>query len=130
MLRVLPIAGEYNVGVSVVRRSQVHGRTPPEAIVHEAITEVYHIVEGRGILTMGGTVDDAAPLPADDPIVRRLIGPSTVGKTITGGIRQPVGPGDVVVIPPHTAHGFTELQTPRVVYVLVRIDPHRVLEPN
>jgi mannose-6-phosphate isomerase-like protein (cupin superfamily) len=130
MLRVLPIAGEYNVGVSVVRRSQVHGRTPPEAIVHEAITEVYHVIEGRGILVTGGTVADAQPLPADDPVVRRLIGPSAVGKTITGGARQQVGPGDVVIIPPHTAHGFAKLQTARVVYVLIRIDPHRVLTPN
>jgi inner membrane protein len=130
VLRVLPIAGEYNVGVSVVRRSQVHGRTPPDAIVHEAITEVYHIIEGRGILITGGTVEAAVPLPADDPLVRTVIGPSTVGRAIRGGTRQQVGPGDLVIIPPHTAHGFTQLQTARVVYVLVRIDPHRVLAPH
>ena len=44
-LRVLQIGGEYNVGISVVRRSQVHGRTPPDAIVHDEITEVYQITE-------------------------------------------------------------------------------------
>ena len=130
MLRLVPIAGEYNVGVSVVRRSQVDGVTPPDANVHEAITEVYYIVEGRGLLVTGGTVDDAAPLLPDDPLVLHVIGPSAEGKRISGGAQQEVGPGDIVIIPPHTAHGFAELQTPRVVYVLVRIDPHRVLRPK
>jgi mannose-6-phosphate isomerase-like protein (cupin superfamily) len=130
MLRVLTVAGEYNVGVSVVRRSQVNGRTPPDAIVHDAITEVYHIIEGRGLLVTGGTVDRPVRLPADDPVVREVIGPSAVGKTISGGTRQQVGPGDIVIIPAHTAHGFAELQTPRVVYLLVRIDPQRVLKPS
>ncbi len=120
MLRVLPIADGYNVGISVVRRSQVDGRTAPDAIVHDAITEVYHIIEGRGLLVTGGSVDH--------PDVRRQIGPSAVGKTISGGTEQPVGPGDVVIIPPHTAHGFREIRTPRIVYLLIRIDPRRVLE--
>jgi hypothetical protein len=60
--------------------------------VHEAITEVYYIVEGRGLLVTGGTVDDAVPLPPDDPDVLHVIGPSAVGKTISGGTRQQVGP--------------------------------------
>ena len=77
-----------------------------------------------------GAVDDAIPLPADDPVVRRVIGPSAIGKSISGGAPQEVGPGDVVVIPPHTAHGFVDLKTPRIVYLLVRVDPHRVLEPE
>jgi hypothetical protein len=50
VLRVLPIESKYNVGVSVVRRSQVDGKTPPDAIVHDAITEVYQIIEGQGVL--------------------------------------------------------------------------------
>jgi mannose-6-phosphate isomerase-like protein (cupin superfamily) len=128
VLRVLPIEGEYNIGISVVRRSRVNGRTPPDAIVHEAVTEVYHIVEGRGVLVTGGTVDGAAALSSDNPIVVQLVGPSSVGKSISGGTRQLVGPGDVVVIPPHTAHGFVEISTDRIVYLLVRVDPHRVLE--
>jgi mannose-6-phosphate isomerase-like protein (cupin superfamily) len=128
VLRVLSINDEYNVGISVVRRSQVNGRTPPDAIVHDAITEVYHILEGRGVLVTGGTVDNATPLAADHPVVRYVAGPSAVGQTISSGRRQAVGPGDIVVIPPHTAHGFVEIRTPRIVYALVRIDSHRVLE--
>lgn len=127
ILRVLPIDGSYNVGVSVVRRSLVNGRTPPDAIIHDAITEVYEITEGQGVLVTGGTIDSAMPIPADNP-VRKQIGPSSVGKLIIGGTRQTVGPGDIVVIPPHTAHGFVEIKTKRIVYTLIRIDPNKLLE--
>lgn len=125
-LRLVP-TGAYNVGVSVVRRSQVNGRTPPDAIVHDAITEVYEIREGRGILVVGGALDDPHPFPPDSPIVLGLIGPSARGTTIRGGLRREVGPGDVVVIPPRTPHGFAELLTPQITYIIVRIDGERVL---
>ena len=114
--------------MSVVRRSQVNGKTPPDAIVHDAITEVYQIIEGKGVLVTGGTIESATPMPADDPDVRQQIGPSSVGKLIIGGTRQELGAGDVVVIPPHTPHGFVEIKTKRIVYTLIRIDPQRLLE--
>lgn len=128
VLRVVPIESEYNVGVSVVRRSQVDGKTPPDAIVHAAITEVYQIIEGNGVLVTGGALESPTPFPSDGPIVRRVIGPSAHGKAILGGTRHSVGPGDVVIIPPDTAHGFAEISTERIVYTLIRIDPQRILE--
>ncbi len=128
VLRVVPVGTDYNVGVSVVRRSQVDGRTPPDAIVHDAITEIYQVTEGSGVLVTGGTIESATPLPADHPVVRELIGPSSVGKVIRGGTLQRVGPGDIVVIPPHTAHGFVEITTRRIVYTLIRVDSQRLLD--
>jgi mannose-6-phosphate isomerase-like protein (cupin superfamily) len=128
VLRVLPIESKYNVGVSVVRRSQVDGKTPPDAIVHDAITEVYQIIEGEGVLVTGGTLESPTPFPKDGQIVRQVIGPSASGKVISGGARQPVGPGDIVIIPPHTPHGFVEIKTKRIVYTLIRFDPQQVLE--
>lgn len=128
VLRVLPIESKYNVGVSVVRRSQVNGKTPPDATVHDAITEVYQIIEGKGVLVTGGTLESPAPFPTDGAIVRQIIGPSAFGKMILGGTRHAVGPGDIVVIPPHTPHGFVEINTKRIVYTLVRIDPQQLLE--
>lgn len=128
VLRVLSIDGRYNVGVSVVARSQVDGKTPPDAIVHDAITEVYQIIEGEGVLVTGGTIESAEVLAADDPGVRQQFGPSSEGKLIRDGARKHVGPGDIVVIPPHTAHGFAEITTKRIVYTLIRIDPQRLLE--
>lgn len=128
VLRVLPIESRYNVGVSVVRRSQVDGKTPRDAIVHAAITEVYQIIEGSGVLVTGGVLDSPTPFPDDGPIVRQVIGPSASGKVILGGTSRRVGPGDIVVIPPHTPHGFVEITTPRIVYTLIRIDPRQILE--
>ncbi len=127
VLRVVPIDGEYNVGVSVVRRVKVNGKTPPDAILHHDVTEIYHVLEGSGILITGGTIEGATELPSDDPVVRTVIGPSTVGKVITAGTRRRVGPGDVVIIPPNTAHGFVEITSEQITYLLVRVDPHRVL---
>lgn len=128
ILRVLPIDSRYNIGVSVVRRSQVDGKTPPDATVHDAITEVYQITEGKGVLVTGGTLESPTPFPDDGPIVRQMIGPSFFGKAILGGTRHNVGPGDIIVIPPHTPHGFAEIITKRIVYTLIRIDPQQVLE--
>ena len=62
VLRVVPIESKYNVGVAVVRRSQVDGRAPPDALVHDAVTEVYQIIEGNGVLVTGGTLRSAKPL--------------------------------------------------------------------
>ena len=41
--------------------------------------------------------------------------------------RVPIGPGDVVIIPPNTPHWFTEITTDQIVYLVVRVDPHKVL---
>ncbi len=128
VLRVVPIGTEYNVGVSVVRRATDNGRAPPDAIVHDKITEVYHVVEGSGVLVTGGTLENTRQLPADSAVVRKLIGPSSIGTGIVGGTRQRVQPGDVLVIPPGTPHGFVEIDGRRIVYTLVRIDRDRVLE--
>lgn len=128
VLRVLPMESRYNVGVSVVRRSRVDGKTPTDATVHDAITEVYQIIEGKGVLVTGGTLESSEPFPNDGPIVRQVVGPSAFGKGILGGTRHDVGPGDIVVIPPHTPHGFVEITTKRIVYTLIRVDPQQVLE--
>jgi mannose-6-phosphate isomerase-like protein (cupin superfamily) len=128
VMRVVPIESGYNVGISVVRRSQIDGKTPPDAAVHDAITEVYQIIEGEGVLLTGGTLESPTTLPRDGSIVREAIGPSSIGKRIVGGERHRVGPGDMVIIPPHTPHGFVEITTNRIVYTITRIDPRRLLQ--
>lgn len=127
VLRVVPIDKKYHVGVSVVSRSKINDKTPADAIVHDVVTEVYHIVEGNGILIVGGTLDSSVRIPHSSSIVQKITGPSSIGKQITGGTRYEVGPGDIVVIPPNTPHGFIELKTNAIVYTLIRIDPEKVL---
>ena len=128
VLRVVSIGGKFNVGVSVCSRTKINGKIPPDAIVHDLVTEVYHIIEGSGVLLIGGTLDSAVRIPAKSPIVLKLAGPSSVAKHIAGGTRYDLSPGDIVVIPPNTTHGIIELKTDKLIYTIMRIDPERVLE--
>jgi mannose-6-phosphate isomerase-like protein (cupin superfamily) len=128
MVKLVPIGSEYNVGVSVVRRTRQTAASPADALVHEHITEVYQIVEGRGVLVTGGSLVDPRAFPPDSPVVRTLIGPSSRGTAIVNGSAREVGPGDIVVVPPHTPHGFVALHTDEIRYVLVRVDSRRMLQ--
>ncbi|MDQ6737213.1 MAG: AraC family ligand binding domain-containing protein [Gemmatimonadota bacterium] len=125
-LRVVPIESKYNVGIAVVRRSKVNGRMLPDALIHDDVTEVYQIVEGEAVMVTGGALQSAKPLTAV-PVVNE-IGPSSAGQSIVGGTSHRVAPGDMIIIPPHTPHGFVDIATPRIVYTIIRIDPQKVLE--
>ncbi len=126
MLRVVPIESKYNVAVAVVRRSPIDGRTQTDALVHDDVTEVYQIIEGNGVLVTGGVLE--AGKPVSDAQLLQKLGPTSSGQRIVGGTRTHVGPGDIVIIPPHMAHGFVEIDSERIVYTIIRIDPKRVLE--
>jgi hypothetical protein len=76
-----------------------------------------------------GTLEDAKevrPTPTA-PQVARLMGPSTAGTKILNGKSRQVGPGDMVIIPANTPHTLTEITTDRIVIMVVRVDPHKVL---
>lgn len=98
---------------------------PPDALVHDSVTEIYQIIEGSGILVTGGTLQSPKPLTA--AAVVGEIGPSRAGLAIVGGTRHQVGPHDIVVIPAGTPHGFVEISSPRIVYSIIRVDPQRSL---
>jgi len=125
-LRVVAIESKYNVGIAVVRRTKSSGPMQPDALVHDDVAEVYHIIEGEGILLTGGALRSPKPLTA--PALVGEIGPSSAGQSIVGGTSHRVTAGDILVIPPHTPHGFVDITTPRIVYTIVRIDPEKVLE--
>ena len=90
----------------VIRRRQAG---PNNASVHtregdgQDVTEVYYILEGSGTYTTGGTMPD----PKD----------RTAG--ITGGQTNEIKPGDVIIIPPGTAHWFSKING-QVTYVEAR----------
>lgn len=125
-LRVVSVGNQYNVGVSVVRRTRVHGQSPPDALQHHAVTEVYEVLAGSGTLVTGGTVLDAKEISA--PEIVKIIGPSATGKAIKAGTSRKIGRGDVVIIPAQMPHGFSEIASEGISYLLIRIDPQRVLE--
>jgi quercetin dioxygenase-like cupin family protein len=126
-LRVVGINGAYNVGVGVVRRAKTEGRNPGGGIEHSHITEVYHIIEGEGTLVTGGIIENPRESPPDSSVVKVLNGPSTGGGPIQNGVSRRVGPGDVVIIPPNTPHWFKEITSDQIVYLVVRVDPDKVL---
>ena len=126
-IRVVSINGEYNVGVGVVHRAKTAGRDIGFGIEHSEITEVYHVISGTGTLMTGGTIENAKATAADSPVVRVLNGPSSGGGRIVGGTGRTLGPGDVVIIPPNTPHWWTDIPTDQIVYLVVRVDPKKVL---
>lgn len=126
-IRVISINDEYNIGVGVVHRARVAGKQTPNAIEHSEITEIYHMISGSATLVTGGIMENAHPFPPDSQVVEVLNGPSSSGGAITGGTSRKVTAGDVVVIPPNTPHWFSEITSDQVVYLVIRVDPHKVL---
>jgi mannose-6-phosphate isomerase-like protein (cupin superfamily) len=126
-IRVVSIHGEYNVGVGVVHRAKTSGKDAPSGIEHSQITEVYHVISGNGTLVTGGTLDNQKEFPAESPVVAVLNGPSTQGSGIQNGVSRKIGPGDVVIIPPNTPHWFSEIPSDKIVYLVVRVDSHKIL---
>src|SRR6266849_3708720 len=125
-IRVVSINGEYNVGVGVVHRAKTSGTQAGGGIEHSQITEIYHVIEGNATLVTGGSMDNLSEFPADHPVVTVLNGPSTRGGPIQNGVSRKIGPGDVVIIPPNTPHWFSEISSDQIVYLVVRVDPHKV----
>ena len=126
-IRVVSINDEYNVGVGVVHRAKTEGPARAGAIEHSQITEIYHVMEGNATLVTGGTIQNPRESPPDSQVVKVLNGPSTGGTVVEGGASRKIGPGDVVIIPPNTPHWFSEITSPQIVYLVVRVDPHKIL---
>ncbi len=116
-------AGGHNVGLGVVQRPP---STSLGAIQHHNQTEVYYVVSGRGTLVTGGELTDGRALDPVGQTVRTLTGPSSVGG-IEGGESRDVGPGDMVIIPAGSPHGFSEI-TETITYIVVRVDPEQLVE--
>jgi mannose-6-phosphate isomerase-like protein (cupin superfamily) len=125
LLRVVSINnGEYNVGVAVVHRAKAPKLEA--SLEHSQITEIYHIISGSGTMVSEGTIENAKD--ASDPHTLSVVGPSSGGK-FTGGRSRKIGAGDVVIVPPNTPHGWSEVSD-ELVYLVVRMDPKKVLKAN
>ena len=116
-------AGGHNVGVGVVQRPPT---TSLGAIQHHNQTEVYYVVSGRGTMVTGGELANGRELDPDGVVVRTLTGPSAVGG-IEGGESREVGPGDMVIVPAGSPHGFSEI-TETITYIVVRVDAEQLVE--
>lgn len=119
ILRMVNV-GRMDVGVAVMRR--MPGKQG--AVMHDQLTEVYHILAGTGVLTTGRQLEDPKPMDPNGKVVKELAGPSSSGPSIREGHSQRFGPGDTVIIPAGVAHWFSSLDS-TVDYLVVRIDPDR-----
>jgi len=125
-LRVVGIDNEYNVAIGALHRGHVEHATGG-ALEHEFVTEVYHIISGTGTYVTGGTIQNAKESPADTELVKLLDGPTLTGGVVQGGVSRKVGPGDVIIIPPNTPHWFSDIDSDSVQYLVVRLDPGKIL---
>ena len=116
-------AGGYNVAVGVIHRPE----TPPGvAAVHFKVSEIYHVMDGAATLVPGGTMVNAKARPPDALSVRLEDGPGASGTAIEGGVSRRIKAGDMVVIPAGVPHWFSKIEG-SITYVVVRVDPNRLL---
>jgi len=109
---------ETPVRGGVVRVGIIH-RTRPEnrALIHEALTEIYQIVEGSGTLITGGIMEN--PTSVSDPPNLGLTPSFFV--TQVGGESRRVGPGDIIVIPAGLPHRLIDLDG-AMSYIIYRFE--------
>jgi mannose-6-phosphate isomerase-like protein (cupin superfamily) len=76
------------------RALMVHREGSGAAELHETESDVIVVVSGAVTLIVGGTMPGS-----------KTTAPGEVrGPSIDGGVRQKIGPGDILHIPPKTAH--------------------------
>jgi mannose-6-phosphate isomerase-like protein (cupin superfamily) len=111
-MRVVEVTGDYRIGVFAVFRPQ---NIPGDANLHRVnTTEIYYMLTGTATLVTGGTMIGSYQ-PETSPTSLRA-------PRIDGGVSRRVGPGDVVVIPGHTPHWFSSLDSD-IEYLIFRPDP-------
>lgn len=108
--------GSYKVGLYGVFRPK---SVPGDAILHEtSVTEIYYMLEGTGTLVTGGKLVNEKPVQTS-PNTKR---PNRRGERIDGGVSRKVVPGDVIIIPGHLPHWWSQLDGD-IKYLIYRPDP-------
>ena len=100
--------------------------SPPGLISHDSELETYQIISGEGTLVTGGTVFNGSRSGPESEVTKVLNGPSCSGQAFGDFVSREVHVGDVIIIPPGVAHGWTGIKD-HVTYLSVRPDPDHVL---
>ena len=108
----------YQVGVSLVTRQK--GQANTNYAVHDDVSEVYYVVEGKGRISVGGTIEDWERRP-----ISVWNGPGSRGTISNGAIDMTIEKGDVLIIPAGTPHKWI-LSEELTSYVVIRGDPDAV----
>jgi uncharacterized RmlC-like cupin family protein len=113
--------GEENIGVSVVQRSKVEVTATETGIAHTYLDEIYYVVSGEGTMVTGGEFIDKQVSQSG------LLGSMERGE-IRGGVLQKVKPGDIAIIPKGMPHGWHEIDTDTISYIIFRGDPEEEMD--
>ena len=119
VMRHIDVDGQH-MGVSVVQRSKVTFDGTETGIAHVNLDEIYYIVAGEGTMVTGGEFVDMQTSTSN------LLGPMQRGE-IRGGVLQSVKPGDIAIIPKGMPHGWHEIVTDTISYIIFRGDPDKVM---
>ncbi|PCJ27079.1 MAG: hypothetical protein COA96_03960 [SAR86 cluster bacterium] len=119
VMRHISVGEEY-MGVSVVQRTRAEDNGIETGIAHVNLDEIYYIVAGEGTMITGGEFIDKKTS------VSSLLGPMERGE-IRGGTLQKVKPGDIAIIPKGMPHGWHEMTTDTISYIIFRADPDKVM---
>jgi mannose-6-phosphate isomerase-like protein (cupin superfamily) len=84
-----------------------------QAEVHARDIDIMYVLEGTATLVTGGQVVGGKSTATDE--VR--------GDAITGGNAQPLGKGDVIIVPNGVPHLFKDVKTPFLYYVVKVTSP-------
>ncbi len=76
--------------------------------IHETDTEVVYVLDGAGMLTLGGTLKDE----------KRTNEANRSGSGINGGDKRHIAKGDFFIIPEGVAHAFTDVEGTLVIISL------------
>ena len=68
--------------------------------IHDVEAEIVYVVDGAGVLTIGGKLRDE----------RRTNDKNRTGSKLEGGTPRRIAKGDYVLIPENTAHSFTQVE--------------------
>ena len=112
-------AGKHVIQVWVDQLKAGDGRAD-HGEMHSEVSEVYVIVEGAGTLVTGGMMFDAKANP--------VAGSPSYSGRYEGGVTRQVKAGDVVINPPGTVHSWKSIDSPRLIYMNVWIDPEKRLK--
>lgn len=118
--RHVDVGGQF-MGVSVVQRPKTSVTELETGIAHVDLDEIYYIVSGEGTMVTGGKFVDMEQSHSD------LLGAMHRG-SIVGGVLQKVKPGDIAIIPKGMPHGWHEIVTDSIGYIIFRGDPNKVMQ--
>ena len=99
-----------------MQRGRVDIRETETGIAHINLDEIYYIVAGEGTMVTGGQFNDPSEINS------ALLGSMLRGE-IVGGALQPVKVGDIAIIPKGMPHGWHEITTDTISYIIFRADP-------